>query len=364
MATEKLNGIQALRFVAASMVVVLHSTYFVHERGNPQFGLWKPGYYGVHIFFVISGLVMVLGAERLRNSSSGAAEFFRRRLVRIVPLYWIVNSVKLAIVFLIPSVAVSSIDASNVVASFLFVPALASNGKIEPFYGVGWTLNFEVAFYAAFALALWSRKSPTIWLSPLLIGLATLSLVKSPAWGAIAFYCDPIVLNFMWGMMIGASLRQGHRLSAPLATALAAIGFAIILLAPDTRMLGLQFAAVVLGVAHLEFYIADRIPKLLLRGGAASYALYLSHPIVGPAIALVGARLEIAPAVIVPAIWAVSTAAGLLVFARVEAPTARLINRLWTPPYSGRNLRPDDSAVGVAGGRAVLHSQGTRRIHP
>lgn len=68
--TETLQGVQVLRFFAAFLVMMTHATFYVQTRIDPQMPVWHNGEAGVAIFFVISGLVMTLGAHKFENSPS------------------------------------------------------------------------------------------------------------------------------------------------------------------------------------------------------------------------------------------------------------------------------------------------------
>lgn len=63
---ETFNGIQVLRFLAAFLVLLTHSTFFVSSRiVDSDFPIWKEGAQGVQIFFVISGFVMMITSRSL-----------------------------------------------------------------------------------------------------------------------------------------------------------------------------------------------------------------------------------------------------------------------------------------------------------
>ena len=81
------TGIQALRFVAAMLVVLAHSTAMVNERMHLDMFKWRAGWSGVDIFFVISGFVMAISSGGLMQRANGWKIFLTRRLIRIVPLY-------------------------------------------------------------------------------------------------------------------------------------------------------------------------------------------------------------------------------------------------------------------------------------
>ena len=79
--------VQVLRAAAALLVVGYHAANQFGEHLVPAVEIiWPNGSAGVDIFFVISGLVMVLSAERCGQVAGGWQIFLRQRLTRIVPL--------------------------------------------------------------------------------------------------------------------------------------------------------------------------------------------------------------------------------------------------------------------------------------
>jgi exopolysaccharide production protein ExoZ len=135
-------GIQALRFMAALMVVITHVSFFLNSRVDAAFTIWNAGTQGVALFFVISGFVISLSMTKLEKSANAAKHFFLLRIIRIAPLYWLINALKILQILVLPGIAFAQPDALNVVLSIFFIPSRNSNGVIETFYGVGWTLNF------------------------------------------------------------------------------------------------------------------------------------------------------------------------------------------------------------------------------
>ncbi len=74
-------SIQYLRALACIAVVVFHAT---EDLG----GVFNIGQTGVDLFFVISGFIMWSITEH-RETAPG--NFLLRRVVRIVPLYWLIT---------------------------------------------------------------------------------------------------------------------------------------------------------------------------------------------------------------------------------------------------------------------------------
>lgn len=105
-------------------------------------------------FFVISGFIMWTTTTHKKASPAG---FFKARLFRVFPLYWIFTCVLLVSIFAVPSAFLNqrSLDVSFLIKSFFLVPTYNPDvGDITPLYTVGWTLVYEMFFYVIFALSL------------------------------------------------------------------------------------------------------------------------------------------------------------------------------------------------------------------
>jgi exopolysaccharide production protein ExoZ len=289
---ENYTGVQALRFLAAILVVMVHATLYTTERLDPTFGIWSPGAAGVDIFFVISGFVMVVSSRKLMTQTGGGLVFAKRRLIRIVPLYWLVTTLKIAALLAIPAAVLhAKLSFYQVVTSYLFFPARNAEGALEPLVGVGWTLNYEMFFYLVFTLALLLRRD-IYWFIGAVLGLCALgSLVPNIESDALAFYCNSIVLEFFGGMLL-ARVAATWRFPWWACLAAFAVGLALLLaqsggpshygLVPRFIGSGLPALLVVSGVVFGERWLSGRIPSFLLGLGAASYALYLFHPLIAP----------------------------------------------------------------------------------
>ena len=87
-------AVQMLRGIAATMVVFVHIDI---QLDRLRYGMLGTGWMssGVDIFFVISGFIMWTSVERRGGMSAGA--FLKNRLIRIVPLYWLVTTIVLLV---------------------------------------------------------------------------------------------------------------------------------------------------------------------------------------------------------------------------------------------------------------------------
>src|SRR6185295_17913186 len=89
---EKLASIQFLRFVAATLVVLFHTSialekYFPGGLSHAIVSNAVIGAAGIHIFFVISGFIMVHSSFESATGQFDQAKFAFRRFARIYPIY-------------------------------------------------------------------------------------------------------------------------------------------------------------------------------------------------------------------------------------------------------------------------------------
>ncbi|HBC2001486.1 TPA: acyltransferase family protein [Citrobacter freundii] len=158
----KIQSIQALRGIAAMMVVLGHMNVYLngaYSQSNLGDLLFFNGAIGVDIFFVISGFIIALATEKKETNT--CVKFAIKRLFRIYPVY--------AVCFLLFSAVtthmffgdISSIplwfNVENITSSLLFLPLRPEDSS--PFYGyslilTAWTLSYEVYFYAIFLFSM------------------------------------------------------------------------------------------------------------------------------------------------------------------------------------------------------------------
>jgi exopolysaccharide production protein ExoZ len=289
-----LFNIQALRAVAALMVVCVHLEVLAMMGGAPAHAT-DFGNAGVDLFFVISGFIMVFTTGR---KPQGPLAFAGSRLRRIAPLYWCVTLAVFAVARLTPNLVQNTpSDLGRLISSLLFIPASRPDGTLRPVVFVGWTLNFEMAFYALFALGLFA---PRRWIGVVAAaGLLLLAVLwgwaTHPASPQLGFYTSPMVLEFGAGMMLGLlwpRLDPPERLVWPLAAAIA-LAFVLMLGAPRLwphadRVFAFGLPATVIVAASLALERRGRAARWpwLQALGAASYAIYLSHFFVTQAVTL------------------------------------------------------------------------------
>ncbi len=343
---SQLYGIQVLRAFAAFMVAVHHvqpDAVVLAQRSGTSFvpSDLLPWMAGVDIFFVVSGFIMVHSSDGLFGRKDGPRLFLLRRLARIVPLYWAATTLFLLAVLLVPGALNSAApDAGQVLGSYLFWPVLSTSGLVQPIYSLGWTLNYEMLFYALFGAALFLPRPavvPAVTLA--LTALVAVELLAGPLSLPFGFWGQPIVLEFTAGMAIALLRRRGFRLDGGARWLVAGVGVAILVLAahlPGTetpwRSFALRGSAAALLVMAAASGSGRSAPSALVRGlahiGDASYALYLVHPFAIRGLREVFARLAPGwPGLFVLAALASAILAAILVYRWFERPTTRWLRR-------------------------------------
>jgi exopolysaccharide production protein ExoZ len=301
-AGRKFPLVQALRALAALAVAFLHTAYDGLTMTPGAHGLaWLYHAFswdgGVDVFFVISGFVIAWSSRSLFGHAGAARQFLARRLARIVPLYWLMTTLFLASLVLLPGAINGDIGGLAYIAkSYLFIPAARPDGLVQPVFGLGWTLNFEMFFYLAFAPFLQlSRTTAVVSAVALLGGFVLLGQTGILPGTILHTWSQPIVLEFCAGMFLA---RLPERVTFPPAVRGLLVIAALALLVASPlwpRVFGLGLPAVALVAAAVTGPREGRLPRLeiwLVRLGDASYALYLVHPFVMRAAALLWTHLH------------------------------------------------------------------------
>lgn len=283
---QRLESIQILRAVAALLVLFAHTwPSLIRFGAQDQIPNFILGAVGVDLFFVISGFIMVYASERLFGRPGSPREFLTRRLIRIVPLYWLLTTVIVVVVYRMSSQ--DNATWTNILGSYLFIPTARPAGTTEPILGVGWTLNHEMFFYAAFACVLPLRR----WLAvPLLtVALVGLIYVPMPQFPPLSVWASPFLFEFVFGMWVAMAMRAGLRIPPWLSVSLILIGVSMMIAtdASEFRLLGrttgwgLSAAMIVAAVslANTERKLPRVLQPVVLLG-EASYALYLVHSLI------------------------------------------------------------------------------------
>ncbi|MBM3989190.1 MAG: acyltransferase [Planctomycetes bacterium] len=340
-AKHKLQGIEAARGVAASLVVVYHAARHleVNGLGLPwAAGIEKFGHAGVDFFFVLSGFIILFAHWDDVGVPAALPRYVERRCMRIFPLYWPVLAVSLAAAIFGSRALQPSVG--TLLANTLLLPT-----DDEPVLGVAWTLQHEMLFYALFATLLWSRSLGGMlfatWLAwALAVSCGALDRLDG-GFGRVA--SSAYNAQFALGMAAAWVTRRGRvRQAGWLALLGAASFFAVGIAESRGRVDGYgDFARLLYGVAAWLFVIglveyeratSLHLPRLLALLGKASYSVYLVHLLCLGIVYRILERLgatRIDPHLLLAVLVASGIAGGVLVSVWIEYPLMGQARNLW-----------------------------------
>ena len=341
---DQLQSVQILRAIAALAVVAFHFAQSLAIDFNLiPLDSFTMGSDGVDIFFVISGFIMAYTTARDDQRSPG--EFAWKRLVRIVPLYWVLTLA----VFTIGIVAPTLLNSGGATweelgKSLAFIPYERADGRVAPVLFLGWTLNYEMFFYAVFTIAL--LVAPR-WRLQIVVGvmavMAAIGYVYPGDLGVLGrFYTNGIILEFVWGCLLFVAWNRWPdrlRVMAPIW----ALGTALLLFqnfsnVPLPREIEKGLPALMIVAGVLALTVRDGAVSRAFRAiGDASYSLYLGHPYaiglcVKLSIVLLGATV-LGALVAGTLTLAISLAAALLSFHLLEKPSNVALRSFWRSPH-------------------------------
>ena len=358
----QLDGIRGIAILLVMLVntsdkyPVLHLQPFVAD-----------GWMGVDLFFALSGFLITGILLDTRSSPHYFRNFYARRVLRILPLYYSVLVFMFVVVPLLrPADAHSIFERASpwwafplFLQNFLVARSTNAAGPL----GASWSLAIEEQFYLLWPVVV--RYSPT----KLLRHIAVLLILLSPP---LTFYLSSQHISIysnvfcrQVGLMSGALLALLLRSSdftpakyAKPAWVLFLVTLTLTFASEASGTRWLTFSLVALAASSFIFLALYSEQKLLQAGlrnrflmytGKISYGLYLLHKI--PADLAQTLRLERHPLLLLPFIFLASFVLAALSWNFLEKPFLRLKRS-----FSSESLRPNSESRGISG------TEGTERI--
>lgn len=285
-AAPRLQGLDALRGIAALTVVLYHFTLGYQDvLRQHRLGLLfvvSNGHFAVNLFFIISGFVIFMTLE----SSAGAADFAVSRFARLWPPYMACAALTGSVI-LFQHFNPLKLTVRDALLNALMMNRALAIVSIDPSY---WTLTFEVLFYAGAAVTFFVLRVRRMeWACLAWLGVALAAKVSGfdahhARFGVIldADYCQFFVLGMMIYLI---AKRRATRLT--MSTAL--LAYAMNLFGPSNNpgnvtlccfmVMTAVFGLTVWLIAETRLRFLNVWPLLFL--GEISYSLYLVHQIAG-----------------------------------------------------------------------------------
>ena len=313
-----LNNLQILRAFAALNVVMFHIIAVVEESGSHIPGLmflkgW--GANGIDIFFILSGFIMVYIAEK-RPRNPG--EFLTNRVVRIVPIYWILTAVGCLAIFAAGDFRGEPISIDAMLSSFAFLTRWTTLDM--PILYVGWTLEWEMLFYLIFGVSLFLKSKTAQFILPLMVLLGLVVFAGQ----------DPIILEFGFGMILAKIYKiQAIKSKAAMFAALGTAGLlASIWIKPDLPQIilwGVPSVFLILGLVNLKQWNS----KVGVHLGNASYSIYLIQVFTIPIFYKIANKVtpDLPPFLLAMGCLLATAIAGSLCHLIVEKPVHKFVTR-------------------------------------
>lgn len=338
----RLFGIEALRGIAATAVVLSHAARHV-DRARPAPGLiyiFQPGHAGVDLFFVISGFIILFVHRADIGRPGRLAHYAGRRFTRVLPLYWIA----LALTIAMGVAGGHGLPSPGMLAwSATLLPSVR-----EPLLGIAWTLQCEAVFYGVFAMLIVSRNTGLVLLAAWLCWILA-AMGGHLSAGVPGALCGMFGVEFFLGMAAAQALHAGMVTRPRVVAGIGLVAFGAALVLEGAGVLngfgiaarfvyGVSAAFIVMGVAAADAAGRSRVPAWLRGLGSASYATYLFQFVfIGILWKLFGATgLERLPnLVLFLALAGTAVAGGIAMGRLIEKPLLRAIrSRGRTPVLS------------------------------
>ena len=346
--SASVESVQFLRFLAAMAVVLFHGHQASTAHTYQWLGYWfDMGAAGVHIFFVISGFVIMHTSYDSCEKGMPTGRFLLKRFVRIFPIYWICCIAYLAYQ--------NTFGTGYDLPFWTWVGAIfLMPGDSSRIIGPGWTLSFELFFYLSFAtiLRLRALTAVTLLTGVFVATIAVGFILRFP--GPLGIAHNPLILEFIAGCWLAYFYNRIRFRSFGLGVASASLGILLFVVGAlvDYRSIplfivwGIPSIFIVGGSLMMEQ--SGKLPASidrLGRLGDSSYALYLIHVLI-IAITLDFGLRSIVPlppgqAIIVTLVLAVFCGIlAAMIFELLEKPLLRWLRRNVVDRFSGRTSTP------------------------
>jgi peptidoglycan/LPS O-acetylase OafA/YrhL len=214
-------ALDGIRGMAIAMVMLSHFILRPLWADQQTYYLVQSGWIGVDMFFVLSGFLITGILLDTREREGYYQRFYKRRVLRIFPLYYFAVIVTWLTVLLVEHGAARLHGYNSFGWFFAFAPNIAAALKNDwPYYSHVfdlnhlWSLAVEEQFYLLWPLVV--RWVPIRWLALLCVALMAASLplrhwvAGAEQAGTVASYVLPFTR--MDGLAAGAFLAVAYRL--------------------------------------------------------------------------------------------------------------------------------------------------------
>lgn len=349
--TNRIVSIDALRGLAALVVVLWHWPHFFQLQATPDSALplynllwpfYRYGAWGVDLFFCISGLVFYTQyASAVAQRTVSLFQFVRLRFSRLYPLHLVTLLYVAALqpVF-VRETGHAFVYPDNSLTAFALHLGLASNWWSRPysFNGPVWSVSIEVLLYALFfVVARWGAMRPPFLLAIAIAGLFLMPLNEDLARGLASFH-----VGCLCGMAVAHAKTRQIKLGPWLAlVAIAALWSQTGISRAELVVKWMAFPGLVVLLALTDHMLGAAARRLHWLGDI-SYSSYLIHfPLQLSLVAFAaatGTAIDFSSPWTLAAFFAVLITASLLSFHGFERPMMRWLRSRQVIPAASKAL--------------------------
>lgn len=287
---ERINFLDGLRGIAIILVILFHAysrwpDLYPYKNSFQNFLLFRYGWMGVELFFLISGFVILMTLEKCSSFS----DFITRRWLRLFPAMFICSFlIYLSVDFFYERPA-GKPNYLDILPGIMFIHPSAFKIlklSLKDLEGAFWSLYVEVSFYFTFGILYWFLKEIKAIFIIILLFLITFAINYYSDINTIANLAHKILrvtgfIYFGW-FASGSLFYKFHKSKKPV------YFFSAILIGifSSFTFKGLNISTGIIGSFITVFFasslVLNKLKKalscrVLLFLGFISYPLYLIH---------------------------------------------------------------------------------------
>ncbi len=286
---ERIAGLDVLRgFAAAAVMLHHHGQYYdeLYPGRTPLSVDLGHGHFGVELFFIISGFVILMTIERKKT----VREFAISRVARLMPAFLAALIIATAIRTLWPVPLLDTPTLPQFLANLTMAPSLFGQDAMDMPY---WTLTYELLFYIGMGLILaLGLLRWTEWFGLLAVAVGCVFIA---AFDVRLHHRTSIMLLVYYSnfFLIGICLYRIHvRMARPVTWVALVVAIAVTAIGGGEKSFdtpGRVYLPLTIAFTALVWFAISRHGKWLAWRplvflGRISYPLYLVHVVLGFAV--------------------------------------------------------------------------------